>query len=177
MSFIFISGNGASGKSTFAKELKSELLKYNKSVSLIDTDNFLIKSDIRKSKTKEYIDKNGNIKESYLSSSFPESYDFDLLESEIKKNKNNIVIIEGVGSSFIKPEKSLGIFITAEKNIEFERRLSRKRNSADLSEKDFENRYEQFELFVLSNRHKFEIELESQKDFSYKIIKDKLNIF
>lgn len=175
--FVFISGNGTSGKSTFANNLAKKLEKSKCSVCIIDTDNFLFNSKIRKLKIKEYIDNYGNLKTSYLSSSFSDSYNLDLLENTIKTSENDVIITEGVGASFIKTKNSIGVFITVNKNIEFERRLKRKRNSADLSKNDFENRYEQFELFVLPLKNKFEIELESQEDFSYKIIKDKFKIF
>ena len=45
--FLYISGNGGAGKTTYAKEIKNLLEKNGKRVNLISTDDFIINTKVR----------------------------------------------------------------------------------------------------------------------------------
>lgn len=68
--FIYISWNGWSGKSSFSKLLIEASKQYWTSTNYIDTDDFLINSQLRKSSTKRWIDNHNNKRTSYYSSAF-----------------------------------------------------------------------------------------------------------
>lgn len=167
--FILISGNGASGKSTLANFIKDEYQKFNKTVCIIHTDDFLLDKNYRKNTVKSYVNKAGQTKTGYMASAFPEAYDFAKLTSAIVDKNEDLVIIEGIGAAFLSDyfNQSYKIFLQTDKKTEFSRRQQRARSSADLSEKRMDIRYEQFELFVLPLADQFDLKLISQPDFSY----------
>jgi len=92
-----------------------------------------------------------------------------LAVSVVKKNKKDLIIIEGIGAAFVLNDFSQAykIFLQIDKETEYLRRSQRARSEADLSKERIEMRYEQFELFVLPLADKFDLRLISQNDFSY----------
>lgn len=167
--FVLISGNGAAGKSTFAKILCEELKQKGRNISIISTDDFMLDKVYRKSTIKTYIGKNGQSKSAYMASTFPEAYDYDSLEHAIYSQDADITIIEGIGAALILDifEKSYKIFLQVDKETEYQRRIKRARSGADLSRERMEIRYEQFELFILPLAERFDLKLTSQSDFKY----------
>lgn len=152
---IYISGNGAAGKSTLAKRLLDELIQHGIKAVHIDTDNFLLDSSQRK--------------ERGLTSCHKESYDF----SNINFDKNfDITIIEGIGAAFLNDsDKNFGIFITLPLNQEIERRLKRNRNrESNLSKTELHEKYtlrrKQFNKDILPLAKNFRFKIAS-----YSIIK------
>lgn len=81
--FIFISGNGGSGKTTLSKKIVEEINSRGLSANRIDMDDFMIDSSIRKDLQKEWVDKNNNKRISYHTWPFKESYHLDSLENII----------------------------------------------------------------------------------------------
>lgn len=202
--FIYISGNGGSGKTTFAKSLVKQLNSMNINSNYIDTDEFVLDAEIRKSAKKKWIDVNGNERISEYTTSFPESYYLPALKTIIyslrqgkdcyykPKKKNEFIelkaefpvtIIEGVGVAFLEKTKdTIGLFFTCNEDVEIERRIQRARNGEDVMSyeevrKKVIERNNQFNVSVLPNKSKFDIELYSSKDFNLSVIRDGLNIF
>ena len=202
--FIFISGNGGAGKTTFSKTLVSEIKSRGFLVNCIDMDEFVLDTKMRKSGKKTWTDVNNNTRESEYTTSFRESYYLAAPEVIIysvnmgcncffKPKKSNdfvevkteapITIIEGVGSAFLEKNKNaFGIFIMCNREIEVDRRISRARDGEqNLSREEVENkcneRNEQFEAFILPERNKFELELSSIEDYTLVVDRDDLGIF
>lgn len=166
---VLISGNGCSGKSTFANLLRDEYQKSNKTACIIRTDDFLLDKNYRKSTLKSYVNKAGQVIKGYMASTFPESYDFKTLKTAIASKEEDLIIIEGIGAAFILNDftQAYKIFLQIDEETEYFRRSQRARSSADLSKARIEMRCEQFELFVLPLADKFDLKLISQNDFSY----------
>lgn len=169
---VLISGNGCAGKSTFANLLKEEYQKFNKTVCIIGTDDFLLDKNYRKNTLKSYVNKEGQLKKGYIASTFPEAYDFERLKDTIADKSQDLIIVEGIGAAFILNDfpQAYKIFLQTNKEDEYLRRSQRARSDADLSEERIEMRYEQFELFVLPLADKFDLRLVSQNDFSYSTV-------
>ncbi len=201
--FIFISGNGGSGKTTLSQELVSEIKSRGLEANCIDMDEFMIDSKIRKSAQKEWVDVKNNKRVSYHTWAFKESYHLASLEKiihSLMKGKNSfyksksddfievkvelpITIIEGVGTAFLKKEEMMyGIFITCDFKTEVDRRINRARDGEiNLSREEVEEkaveRNEQFEVTILPEKDKFDLELTSQEGYSLSIKRDNLNVF
>lgn len=202
--FIFISGNGGSGKTTLGKQLVKEINLRGLEANCIDMDEFMIDSKIRKNTKKEWVDSKNNKRVSYHTWAFKESYHLNLVEELInsltnekdffyKSTKNNkdlelksefpLTIIEGVGTAFLKKEDNVyGIFIMCDFEIEVERRINRARDGeTNLSRKEVEEkaieRNDQFEMTILPEKHKFDLELWSLKDHSFRVDRDNFNLF
>jgi uridine kinase len=202
--FIFISGNGGSGKTTLGKQLAKEVSSRGIEANYIDMDEFMIDSKIRKNTQKEWIDSKNNKRVSYHTWAFKESYHMAHLETIIRslmqgkdsfykpKKSNELVnikgelpltIIEGVGTAFLKKEEAIyGIFIMCDFKIEIDRRISRARDGeANLSRKEVEEkateRNEQFKVTILPEKNNFDLELSSQEDYSLNIERDDFGIF
>ncbi|MCE9548864.1 AAA family ATPase [Candidatus Nomurabacteria bacterium] len=200
--FIFISGNGGSGKTTLSHQLVKEINSRGLHANCIDMDEFMIDSKIRKSSKKEWVDALGNKRISYLTWAFKESYNLDSLETCIHSLKNgkdcsyksksgeevvlksecSITIIEGVGTAFLKKEEiTYGIFVMCDFKHEVDRRINRARDGeTNLSREEVEGkateRNEQFEVTILPEKNKFDLELWSLDDHSFRIDRDNLTV-
>jgi uridine kinase len=201
--FIFISGNGGSGKTTLSKQLVKEIKSRGLNANRIDMDDFMIDSKIRKNTQKEWIDSKNNKRTGYLGWAFKEAYNLNSIETilhSLIEGKNSlykpkksdelveikaefpITIIEGVGTAFLRKETNvLGIFVMCNFKNEIERRIKRARDDEhNLSRKEVEEkaieRNEQFEVTILPEKNKFELELWSLEDHSFKIERDDLNL-
>lgn len=201
--FIFISGNGGSGKTTFSKKLIEEINSRGLEANCIDMDDFMIDSEIRKNSKIEWIDSKNNKRIGYLGWAFKESYHLNQIEEVIhslvkgedsfyKPKKSDefvaiksdypLTIVEGVGTAFLdKNSLSYGIFMRCEFDIEINRRINRARDGEiDLSRKEVEEkateRNEQFEMTILPEKDKFDLELWSLKDHSIVVDRDDFNI-
>ena len=184
--FIFISGNGGSGKTTLSKKMVEEINSRGLKANRIDTDDFMIDTEIRKSAQKEWIDKNNNKRISDHGSVFKEAYHLASLESVVHSLMNNencsykprkseelielkpdasITIIEGIASAFLDKNKlAYSVLLTCDMETEINRRIGRNRNGEDnLSREAVEikasERREQFEITVLSEKDNFDLEL------------------
>lgn len=201
--FIFICGNGGSGKTTLSKKLVEEINLRGLEANCIDMDDFMLDSKVRRENQKEWVDVKGNKRVSYHTWAFKESYHLDLLEGiihsveqgidscykikhsdKLKKVRSAlpITIIEGVGTAFLyKKETAYGIFIMCEFEDEIDRRINRARDGeSDLPREEIKKkaieRNEQFEVTILPNKNNFDLELWSLKDHSFKIERDNFNV-
>jgi len=201
--FIFISGNGGSGKTTFSKKIVEEINSRGLNANRIDTDDFMIDTEIRKSAKKEWIDKNNNKRISDHGSVFREAYHLDSLEDIVHslinnedsyyKSKNSeelielksdlpITIIEGIASAFLeKNDMVYSILLICNIEIEVNRRIDRARNGEnnlprEAVEKKCSERREQFEITVLSEKDNFDLRLFSLENHSFVIERDILNV-
>lgn len=201
--FIFISGNGGSGKTTLSKKLVEEINSRGLSTNRIDMDDFMIDYSIRKDLQKEWIDKKGNKRISYYTWPFKESYHLTSLEAIIhsltkgkdsfyKPKKSNefveikaefpLTIIEGVGTAFLEKEQMIyGIFVMCDFKTEVDRRINRARDGeTNLSREEVEEkateRNEQFEITILPEKNKFDLELWSLPDYSHRVDRDDFNV-
>ncbi|MBK8830925.1 MAG: hypothetical protein IPN60_08710 [Saprospiraceae bacterium] len=69
-----------------------------------------------------------------------------------------------------------------DQEVEIKRRIERARDGeSSLSYEDVKNksyeRYDQFQVTILPEKYKFDLELWSIEDYTFKITKDYLNIF
>lgn len=201
--FIFISGNGGSGKTVLSKQLVEEIKSRGLNANCIDMDDFMIDSQIRKNSKKEWVDSKSNKRIGYLGWAFKEAYKLNSIESILlsliegedslyKPKKSDgfveikaeypITIVEGVGTAFLKKETNIfGIFVMCDFKNEINRRIKRARDGeSNLSREEVEEkaieRNEQFEVTILPNKDKFELELWSLEDHSFRIERDNLNI-
>jgi uridine kinase len=202
--FIYISGNGGSGKTTFSKILVDQLTSMSVGVNCIDMDEFVLDTKMRKSAQKKWVDEQGNNRNSEYTTSFKESYYLSAPEVIVhsienglncfyKPKKintfievfanNSITIIEGVGSAFLeKNNNAIGLFFMCDEDVEVNRRIQRARDGESLLDyedvkKKATERNEQFRVNILPNKSKFDIELHSMENFELSITKDGLGIF
>ena len=204
--FIYISGNGGSGKSTLARELKNRFEDSGFSVNLVDTDNFITNTTIRKNAKATFFDSLGNEYVDSFTSSFEESYFMPSLNGIIynlragldqyfipkhAKNENDYIllnsksdftIVEGIATTFLeKYRNALLIFIHCDVKLEVDRRLERARNGETEQEIDkliasCKTRRKQLNSETITNMHKFDLVLESIDAFDFIVEKDVHNI-
>ena len=203
--FIFISGNGGSGKTELSKIFSKEAGKYGH-VNLLDMDDFVVSTKLRNSATATWEDMQKKEHTGRYSTSFVESYFLQNIKAIIynlekgnnyyhwpKKAKKSqecrllygdaiLTIIEGVGTVFLEKKKSnsIDIFLQCKKELEINRRIKRAEKSnektAEEVKKYFDERDSQYETNIKPYMKEHEIVLESLEDFSLKIIQDKFNI-
>jgi uridine kinase len=201
--FIFICGNGGFGKTTLKQQLVMDLHSRDVQSNYIDMDDFLLESTIRKNTQKEWVNTEGIKKSSYLTWAFRESYAIESLEEIISSLTNGsnitrqlpktneeithrtdslITIIEGVGTAFLnKNDDTFGIFIMCDLEDEIDRRIQRSRDGENtMSREEIRNkalhRNEQFETTILPEKEKFDLELWSLSNYSFRIDKDRFNV-
>jgi myo-inositol-1(or 4)-monophosphatase len=201
--FIFISGNGGSGKSTTAKHLKDIYNQNGLKANIIDTDDFVVNTSLRKNSESKYIDTKGNEYSGIYTTSLKESYCINWLNSiiynlnngldcyymhkhgndfELLNSKADVTTIEGVGTLFIdKMKDSLWIYINSDLELEVERRIERSRNNEDkltryqIYEKAKDRRIQLNDSNSIK-LNKFDLILESKRDYNFIVKKDVYNI-
>ncbi len=204
--FVFISGNGGSGKSTFAKNLKKKFEENEFCANLLDTDDFVTNSTVRKSAPVKYVDGSGFENVGSYTTSFVKSYCLNSLKSTIYNLQNkldfyhipkgaeneedyvllsgkaDVNIVEGVGTQFLQKKRdSLFVYINCDVELEAERRISRARNGEENQTfeqvvKKCKERRKALETKSLLDSSKFDLVLESQENFEFKIKKDVFNV-
>ena len=90
VNFVFISGNGGSGKSTFSKNLKKCFEENGLVANLVDTDDFITNTIVRKSAVANFINSVGKKNKKSYSSSFVESYCLNSLNATIFNLQNKL---------------------------------------------------------------------------------------
>lgn len=192
---IYICGNGCSGKTTLSKKIQEESLKYGV-VNLISTDDFLVNTTLRKNGISKWTENEVEYTGRYTSSNY-ESYFWKNIYELIYnidhgvdcfyfpkryKEKNNIrqlkseyflTIIEGVGTVFLDKDKdkSLTIFLKCNTENEIQRRKSRTEQlNRDPIELYSEERSSQYRVNILSHENEFDLIIENDEDFNYKIL-------
>ena len=191
---VYICGNGGSGKTSLSIFIEEEASKYGK-VNIISTDDFLVDNSLRMNAINTWKENNEEYSYRYTSSN-KESYFIKNIEELIynidngldcyyfpKKYKENnsmrklysdyfLTIIEGVGTAFLEREdNSLSIFLKCNDENEAKRRETRiaGQNVNPIALYD-EKRSSQFRTNVLIHEDEFDLIIENDDDFEYKII-------
>ncbi|MCH5142266.1 MAG: hypothetical protein J1G07_00925 [Clostridiales bacterium] len=202
--FIFISGNGGSGKSELAKRIVAYASQFGHS-NAIDMDEFVVDTALRKSASLEW-EFDGEKLTGRCTTSFKSAYFIQNIHAIIanvalnnnyyhwpKKAKSIdeckliygdavITVVEGIGSVFLNKSlvDSISIFIECDEDIEIARRLQRKRFSNEQTIEDIKKssveRNSQYKALILPHRDEHDLILTSNEDYSFSIAKDKLNI-
>ena len=191
---IYICGNGGSGKTTLSKYIEEEASKLGK-VNVISTDDFIVDTNLRNNATVTWKENEEEYSYRYTSSN-KESYFikniYEILYNidngldcyyfsksynkgdNIRKLYSNyfLTVIEGVGTAFLeRDEKSLSVFLKCSMESEIKRRESRledqNRSSIELYD---EKRDSQFRTNVLIHENEFDLIIESDDNFEYKLI-------
>lgn len=168
---IGISGHGAAGKTTFAKRLLN-LLNQNE-VNYINTDPYIISSDIRKNTMIDYTYQNEKHRYT-MTACHPSAHhlpslerdvqmvrygldfytiDTNYLKSELISSENKVTIVEGMSVAFINPDLfDLKIYIYTDGETELERRMNRDiiERGTDINylRQSHEERRIQYEVFM-----------------------------
>ncbi|EEM21877.1 Phosphoribulokinase/uridine kinase [Bacillus thuringiensis serovar tochigiensis BGSC 4Y1] len=177
---IGISGHGAAGKTTFANRLVN-LLNQNE-VNYINTDPYIVSSDIRKHAVIHYTYQNENHRYK-MTACHPVAHHLAALERDIQmvragldfytidthymkskliSSENKVTIVEGMSAAFINPDLfDLKIYFYTDGETELMRRSSR-----DIAERganinylrqSHEERRIQYEVFMHSYSQRFDI--------------------
>lgn len=187
---IGISGHGAAGKTTFANRLVS-LLKENE-VNYINTDPYIITSNIRKYAIIDYTYQNENHRYK-MTACHPSAHhlislerdiqmvrdgldlytiDTDYMKSELISSKNKITIVEGMSVGFINPDLfDLKIYFYTDGETELMRRsgrdiVERGANLNYLTQSHDERRI-QYEVFMHPYSKHFDIIIKNSNDTVY----------
>ncbi len=203
--FIYISGNGGSGKTEFSKVLarKASLLG---NTSIISTDDFVVDTSLRDSATLHWLDSKGEQHTSRATTSFEQAYFLrslraiiynlregnnyyhltkkagDESESVLLRHDAILTIIEGVGSVYLDKQNddTLAIFLECSSELELQRRIERKQGSKEQDEmqikSDLQERRDQYEAIIEPHKEEYELVLESLEDYSLSVVKDIQNI-
>ena len=190
---LYICGNGGSGKTTLSYSIEKEACKYG-NVNIISTDDFLISTELRKNSTNKWVSDGKEYSYRYTSSNkdtyfirnieeiiynidhkvdtyyFPRYYE---TENNIRQLHSNyfLIVIEGVGTVFLKRENALSIFLKCNEDTERERRAKRvKESNCDSIELYDELRTKQFENNVLIHINEFDMIINTDND-AFEIIK------
>jgi uridine kinase len=203
--FLFISGNGSSGKTELSKVISKEATKHGQ-VNFLEMDDFVVDTELRNSATIIRKDIQNKKHTGRYTTSVKTSYFLQNVKAIIHniENGNNyyhwpkkakkkqecmllygdaiLTIIEGVGTVFLEKEKSnsVSIFLLCKKELEIDRRIKRARadNEKTIEEvkNNFDERNSQYEVFIKSYIPDQDIILESIEDFSLNIIRDDFKI-
>ncbi|PEJ94826.1 uridine kinase family protein [Bacillus wiedmannii] len=177
---IGISGHGAAGKTTFANRLVN-LLNQNE-VNYINTDPYIVSSDIRKHAVIHYTYQNENHRYK-MTACHPAAHHLAALERDIQmvragldfytidthymkskliSSKNKVTIVEGMSAAFINHDLfDLKIYFYTDGETELMRRSSRDiaERGADINylRQSHEERRIQYEVFMHSYSQRFDI--------------------
>lgn len=177
---IGISGHGAAGKTTFANKLINCLNQSE--VNYMNTDPYIVSSDIRKHSIINYIFRNEQ-HHFKMTACHPAAHHLPSLERDIQmvregldlltidthymksaliSSKTNITIVEGMSVAFINPKLfDLKIYFYTDGETELKRRSSRDvmERGADINylKHSHEERRIQYELFMHSYSEHFDI--------------------
>lgn len=178
---IGISGHGAAGKTTFANRLVKNLINQNE-VNYINTDPYIVSSDIRKHAVIHYTYQNENHRYK-MTACHPAAHHLAALERDIQmvragldfytidthymkskliSSKNKVTIVEGMSAAFINPDLfDLKIYFYTDGETELMRRSSRDiaERGADINylRQSHEERRIQYEVFMHSYSQRFDI--------------------
>lgn len=177
---IGISGHGAAGKTTFANRIVN-LLNQNE-VNYINTDPYIVTSNIRKHVVIDYTYQNENHRYKMtachpLAHHFPSlerdvqmvrdgldlyTIDTHYMKSELISSKNKVTIVEGMSVAFINPDLfDLKIYFFTDGETELMRRSSRdiveRGTEINYLRQSHEERRIQYEVFMHPYSQSFDI--------------------
>ena len=184
---IGISGHGAAGKTTFANKLIDHLNQSE--VNYINTDPYIVSSDIRKHTIINYTFRNEQ-HHFKMTACHPAAHHLPSLERDIQmvregldlltidthymksaliSSKSKITIVEGMSVAFINPKLfDLKIYFYTDGDTELKRRSGRdileRGTNIDYLRQSHEERRIQYELFMHSSRQHFDIIVKTSND-------------
>lgn len=184
---IGISGHGAAGKTTFANKLIDHLNQSE--VNYINTDPYIVSSDIRKHTIINYTFQNEQ-HHFKMTACHPAAHHLPSLERDIQmvkegldlltidthymkrtliSSKSKITIVEGMSVAFINPKLfDLQIYFYTDGDTELKRRSGRdileRGTNIDYLRQSHEERRIQYELFMHSFRQHFDIIVKTSND-------------
>jgi uridine kinase len=177
---IGISGHGASGKTTFAKKLFT--LLEGKGVNYINTDSYIVNSDVRKHTSIRY-EYNNEIHQSKMTACHPAAHHLFALDRDVKmvreemdfytldvpyersqliSSRNNLTIIEGMSVAFSNPDLyDLKIYFYTDGETELMRRgirdVSERGMDVEYLRKTHDERRIQYEVFMHPKHENFDV--------------------
>ena len=179
--FLYISGNGGAGKTTYAKRIKVYLESVGKKVNMISTDDFITNTQVRNNSVGSWL-LYGQVFQGRYTSCCKESYFWSAIDCLLHSLQNgldcfyqpkrsemvllcadaDLTIVEGIGTAFMeKIDNSVGFWFECKKETEIERRMKR----GNLTRKQVEDRLDvrdsQFEVNVLPNKNSFDFEIKT----------------
>ncbi|MFC3212417.1 uridine kinase family protein [Planomicrobium okeanokoites] len=181
---IGISGHGAAGKSHFTQELLARL--GNKNVNCLNTDPYIVSSDIRRLSAIDYTYENEDHRFK-MTACHPAAHHLGALERDVRmardgldfytidvhymeraliSSENQLTIVEGMSAAFIDPELfDLRIYFYTDGETELMRRSSRDvvERGTDLEYLKFSHaeRRIQYEVFMHPYSENFDIVIKS----------------
>ena len=184
---IGISGHGAAGKTTFANRLVN-LLEQNE-VNYINTDPYIVSSDIRKNVVINYTYQNES-HQYKMTACHPAAHhlpslerdvqmvkagldfytiDTNYLRSELISSENKVTIVEGMSVAFINPELfDIKIYFYTDSDTELLRRSSRDIVERGINilylRQSHEERRIQYELFMHPYSKNFDIIIKNSEE-------------
>ncbi|UOY92351.1 phosphoribulokinase [Ectobacillus sp. JY-23] len=187
---IGISGHGAAGKTTFAAKLLQQLGREN--VNYINTDPYIVSSDIRKRAMIDYIYE-GNPHRDKMTACHPGAHhvpslgrdvqmvrdgldwmtiDTHYLPSQLISAKKRITIVEGMSMAFLTPALfDLKIYFYTDGDTELMRRLKRDvtERGSDMAylQRSHQERRIQYEVFMHSYSEVFDVVVKTVGDTIY----------
>ncbi len=166
--FLFLAGNGGSGKTTFANNLKAKIEAKGGIVNIISMDDFIVDTTLRRNSIttwqlngEKYVGRYTSCCEGsyFLRGVLPilqalkEGKDAYILpkRSEMQRLRGdaNLTIVEGIGVVFLPKEGALRIWFECDKQTELKRRNLRDKNlSPEEIEKAYNLRTSQFKANI-----------------------------
>ncbi len=203
--FLFISGNGGSGKTELSRIIYEEAAKYGH-VNVLDMDDFVVDTKLRNSATAIWNDIEKGEQKGRYTTAFAASYFLQNVKAIICNLENGndyyhwpkkakepkecrllygdavLTIIEGIGTVFLDKREgnSVSIFVQCSKETELARRIKRGRFSneknAEEVRKKYAERRSQYKANVEPHMKDYKIVLESMEDYSLRVMRDDLKI-
>ena len=203
--FIFISGNGGSGKTKLSQIILKEAEKYGHA-NVINMDDFVVDTKLRNSATITWNDIEKGQQIGRYTTSFAESYFLQNIKAilyNIEKGNNYyhwpkkamnasecrllygdaiLTIIDGVGTVFLNKNKSnsIGIFMQCSKEVEIARRIKRGQFSNEQNTEEVYKKYaernSQYKANIEPHIMEYGIVLESIEDYALNVIRDEYKI-
>ena len=203
--FLFLSGNGGSGKTELSKIIYKEAAKYGH-VNILDMDDFVVDTKLRNSAITTWNDIEMGEQKGRYTTTFAASYFLQNIKAIMcnLENGNNyyhwpkkakepkecrllygdavLTIIEGTGTVFLDKNESnsFSIFMQCSKEIELARRIKRgqfsNEKNAEEVHKKYAERNSQYRANIEPHMKECKIVLESMEDFTLLVILDVYNI-
>ncbi len=182
--FLYIGGNGGSGKTTFAQKLKNDLESKGKVVNVISVDDFMTNTAVRNSAVCKW-EIDGKEFEGRCTSCCKEAYFWSAVDAIFHSLKNgldvfykpkredmrklfanaDLTIVEGIASAFLDfEENSTSLWLECDKDTEIERRIKRGGGTHAQVEERNKVRDSQFVANVLPLKEKFDFVIDTSKE-------------